>query len=138
MTPTASATLEGSSANLKSPPMAVWLDGGANTLTVYFCNDSASTDYNEDEVWIEWFTPDAGDTAQHDQTFTPADPRLFTSSTAITDDTGSTWGTGGNNHQKLSITVTTGFEGWAYARLHLAKRSATPDTLFLDPKIEVS
>ena len=138
MTPHANATLEGTGANLKSPQMAVWLAGGANTLTVYFCNDSASTDYNEDEVWIEWFTPDAGDTAQHDQTFTPAGAGLLDSSTAITDDTGSTWGTGGNNHQKLSITVTTGFEGWAYARLHLAKRSATPDTLFLDPKIEVS
>lgn len=138
MTPNANATLESSSATLKSPWMRVWVEGGSNTLTVYVANDSASTDYNEDELWCEFYTPDAGDTAQHDQTFDPANARLFASSTAVTDDTGSTWGTGANNHQKMSVTVTTGFEGEAYVRLHLAKRSATPDTLFLDPKIEIS
>ncbi len=138
LTPAASSTLESSASSLKSRWMSVWLDGGVNTLTVYIANDSASTDYNEDEVWVEFYTPDVGDTAQYDQNFDPADARLFASSTAVTDDTGSTWGTGGNNHQKMSVTVTTGYTGWAYARLHLAKRSATPDTLFLDPRIEVS
>lgn len=138
MTPAASATLESSHACLKSPWMSAWVVGGSQTLTVYIANDSASTDYNEDEVWCEFYTPSAADTAQHDQEFDPANARLFASSTAVTDDTGSTWGTGANNHQKMSVTVTTGFEGWAYARLHLAKRQATPDTLFLDPKIGVS
>ena len=138
MTPHASATLESSGATLKSLWMDVWVDGGANTLTVYIANDSASTDYNENEVWCEFYTPDAGDTAQYDQTFDAGDARLLESTTAVTDDTGSTWGTGANNHQKFSATVTTGYTGWAYARLHLAKRSATPDTLFLDPRIAVS
>lgn len=137
MTPSASGTLESSSATLKSPWMSVWVAAGSQTLTVYIANDSASTDYLQDEVWCEFYTPDAGDTAQHDQTFDPANARLFLSSTAVTDDTGSTWGTGGNNHQKMSAIVVPGFEGWAYARLHLAKRQATPDTLFLDPKIGV-
>lgn len=137
MTPRASATLESSQATLKSPWMRVWVEGGSNTLTVYIANDSASTDYNEDELWCEFYTPDSGDTAQHEQNFDPADARLFASSTAVTDDTGSTWGTGANNHQKMSVSVTTGFEGVAYARIHLAKRGATPDTLFLDPVIEV-
>jgi len=138
MTPAANATLESSGATLKSPWMSVWVDGGSNTLTVYIANDSASTDYLLDEAWVEFYTPDEGDTAQYDQTFDAGDARLLDSTTAITDDTGSTWGTGANNHQQFSATVTTGYTGWAYARLHLAKRSATPDTLFLDPRIIVS
>jgi len=139
MTPRASSTLESSSATLKSPWMPVWIDGGsATTLTIHIANDSASTDYNEDEVWCEFYTPAAGDTAQYDQNFDPAGARLFASSTAVTDDTGSTWGTGANNHQKMSATVTPGYTGYAYMRLHLAKRSATPDTLFLDPEPVIS
>jgi len=139
MTPNVDATLEGSQAALKSPWMAVWLEVGANTLTTYIANDTASTDFNEDEVWVEFYTPDSGDTAQHNQNFDPDNARLLDSTTAITDDTGSTWGTGGNNHQKLTTTVTTGFEGVAYARLHFAKRYASsPDTLYLDPEIGVS
>jgi len=139
MTPNIDSTLEGTYLTLESPQMAVWLAGGLNTLTLYIANSSISTDFNEDEVWVEFYTPDSGDTAQHDQTFYPADARPLASSTAITDDTGSTWGTGGNNHQKLSITITTGFEGWAYARLHYAKRFASsPTTLYLDPKIIVT
>ena len=139
MTPRIDHTVESTNYSLKSPWMAVWLAGGSNTLTVYIANNTASTDFNEDEVWVEFYTPDAGDTAQHDQNFDPANARLITSATAITDDTGSTWGTGGNNHQKMSVTVTTGFEGWAYARLHFAKRyAASPATLYLDPKIIVT
>ncbi len=117
--------------------MSVWVAAGSQTLTIYISNDTG-TDYNEDEVWCEFYTPDAGDTAQHDQTFDADGARLFPSSTAVTDD-GSTWGgDGAGNGQRMSTTVTTGFEGWAYARLHLAKRQATPDTLFLDPKIGVA
>lgn len=137
MTPSANGVLESSHAALKSPWMSVWVAGGSQTLTIYISND-AGTDYNEDEIWCEFYTPDAGDTAQHDQSFDPAGARLFPSSTAVTDDA-STWGgDGAGNGQKLSATVTPGFEGWAYARLHLAKRQATPDTLFLDPKIGIS
>lgn len=138
MIPSANSTLESSQATLKSPWMSVWVEGGSNTLTVYIANDSASTDYNEDEVWVEFYTADSGDTAQYDLNFDPDQERLFDSTTAITDDTGSTWGTGANNHQKFSVTVTTGYEGEVRARLHLAKRQATPDTLFLDPVIEVT
>ena len=139
MTPNVDATLESSCNTLKSPWLNVWLTGGANTITVYICNDSTSTDYNEDEVWCEFYTPDAGDTAQHDLTFEPANERILDSTTIITDDTGSAWGTGGNNHQKMSITVTTGFEGEGYVRVHLAKRyAATPDTLYVDALPEVS
>lgn len=142
MTPTADGVKETSGAALKSPWMSVWVAGGSTTLTVYIANDAseaAANDYHEDEVWCEFYTPSAADSAQHDQNFDPADERIFPNTTSVTDDTGSAWGTGANNDQKMSTTVTTGFEGWAYARLHLAKReAATPVTLYLDPKIEVT
>ena len=136
----ASSTLEGSMANLASPWLCQWTDNGgtSTTFTVHIANSSASTDYNEDEVWCEFYTMDAGDTAQHDQTFDPAASRLLENTTAVTDDTGSTWGTGANNHQKFEITVTPGFRGVVWARVHLAKRQGTPDTLYLDPKIVIS
>ena len=138
MTPLSNGTKESTTSAIKSPWLSVWVPGGASkTLTVYIANSSASTDYNEDEVRWELYTPSASDVAQHDQTFDPADAYLLDSTTPVTDDTGSTWGSGGNNHQKFSATVTPGFEGWAYARVHLAKRQATPDTLYLDPLIEV-
>jgi len=139
MTPHNNATLEGA-ISLKSPWMNVWVAGGSNTLTVYICNsDATPTDFNEDEVWVEFYTPDDADTAQHDQTFDPADEHLLNSTTAITDDTGSTWSGTNYSHQKLSVTVTAGFEGVAYARLHYAKRFASsPTVLYLDPKMIVT
>ena len=106
-------------------------------LTIKIANDGAG-DLNEDQVYIEAYTPDAGDTAQYDQSFFPGDARLFASSTTITDDTGSTWGGSAANHQELSVTNTHGYEGEAYVRLHYLQRSATPDTLFLDPEPVVS
>ncbi len=140
MTPRANAVLEGSRAVLKSPKLSVWVNAGSKTLTVFIANSAiaATTDYFEDEVWCEFFTPNSNDTAQHEHTFDPGISRLLESTTPITDDTGSTWGPGGNNHQKFTITVNPGFEGVAYARLYLAKRQATPDTLYLDPKIVVT
>lgn len=139
MTPTIDTTLAGTSAALVSPWMDVWVEAGSTTITVHIANDTASTDFNEDEVWCEFYTPDSGDTAQHEQTFDPANEHLLESSTIITDDTGSTWGTGGNNHQKMSATVTPGFEGVVQVRLHFAKRYASsPATLFLDAYPEVT
>ena len=137
MSPRSNSVLEGSSAKLTSPWMSVWVSGGSSkTLTIHIANDGAG-DLNEDEVWSEFFTPDAGDTAQHDQTFDPSDgARIAVSTTAVTDDTGSTWGGSVGNHQKMSVTVTPGFEGEVYARLHYAKRAF--DVLYLDPKIAVS
>lgn len=135
MTPKADSTLEGSFNNLKSPQMAVWLSGGSHTLTIYFANDGG-VDYNEDEIWVEWFTPSSTDSAKHD--FAVDVNRILTSSIPHTDDVSSAWGGTAANGQSISTTVTTGFEGFAYATLHVAKRSATPDTVFLDPKIVIS
>lgn len=137
MTPNANATLESSNATLKSPEIAVWVIAGSQTLTIYIANDGG-VDYNEDEVWIEMLTPNANDQANHELNFFPGDARLFPSTTPITDDTTSVWGGTAANRQKLAIAVNPGFEGEARVRLHLAKRQATPDTLFLSPKIIVS
>ena len=142
ITPYADRTIE-SGTCVRSPWISKWIAGGASkTITLHIANSSASTDYNEDEAWVEWYTPDDGDTPQHDQFFTENtandNDRLLNSSTAITDDTGSTWGSGGNNHQKFSITTTPGFEGWVFARLHVAKKQTTPDTVYLDPLLEAA
>ena len=136
MTPRTAKVLEGTDFNLKSPWLAVWVPGGASkVLEVHIANDGAG-DLFEDEIYTEWYTPDAGDTAQFDQNFDPALARLLTSSTAVTDDTGSTWGGSVGNHQKMSATVTPGYEGWAYARVCYAKRVF--DVMYLDAKIVVT
>jgi len=137
MTPHANTTLESSNATLKSPWMSTWVQAGTQTLTVYVCNDGG-VDYNEDEMWVEWLVPDTNDTAQHDLTFSSGNSRLFPSSTANTDDSDSTWGGTGANGQKFELAVNPGFQGEARARLHVAKRQATPDTVYLDPRIAVS
>lgn len=121
---------------VSSPWLRAWVPGGASkTLTVYIANSGAA-DYNEDDVWCEFLTPDDGDSAQHDFSIEPdgykgaAD---LNSATAIPDDTGSTWGTGGNNPQKFEFTTTPGFEGWVLARVHFAKRfTSSPETLYVD------
>ena len=140
MVATASAVLEGTNLAVDSPWLRVWVAGGsAITLTVYIANSSASTDYQEDEVRCVFLTPSAGDTSKHD--FNPDPPNIDFfggSTTAITDDTGSAWDTGANNHQKFSTTVTPGYTGWAYARVTLAKREASPTILYLDPRIIVT
>jgi len=139
MTPASNGVLEGSPANLKSPWLSVWVQAGTKTLTVFIANSAvaAATDYFEDEVWCEFYTPNQNDTAKHELNIYPGLSRLLESAIPVTDDIGSVWGPGGNNHQKFSITVSPGFEGVAYARVHLAKRQLTPDTLYLDPKIDV-
>jgi len=139
MTPSASSTLESSQAILKSPWLGpIWVEAGSQTAKVHIANDGG-VDYNEDEMWTEFYTVDVGDTAQHNQTFNPANTRLFASSTAITDDAVSSWGGTAANGQEMSTgALVYGFEGPIYARVSLAKRQVTPDTVFVDGLIEVT
>jgi hypothetical protein len=134
MTPGVNLTKESTGA-LKSPWLSTWVTGGSSlTCTVYIANDGG-VDYNEDDVWVEWITPDDGDTAQHDVDIPLG--RFLDNSTAVTDDTVSSWVTAANP-QKFVKTFTPGYEGWVQARVHFAKRfAATPDTLYLDPKIDM-
>ena len=131
---------------LRSPIMAAWITGVASTITIYFQNNAQ--DFTEDEVWVELFTPPVSDStldtftvlvgaeAAGDQSL----QRFLPSSTVLTDDTGSTWSTAKTFQQKVSCTITPGYEGLVYARLYYCKKIAAPDgddTLYLDPKISI-
>jgi hypothetical protein len=135
MTPRVNATLESSSSTVKSPWLSTWVAGGAEiTCNVYVANDSGA-DFNEDDMWCEWITPDESDTTQHEHSFVPGDERLILNTTPVTDDD-SSWVTVANP-QKFVKTFTPGYVGWVQARVHFAKRyAATPATLTVDPKIE--
>jgi hypothetical protein len=111
-------------------------DGTAKTVSVPIANSGAS-DYNNDDVWLEVMYPSEGGTAQYDNQTSQMD--LLGTPTAITDDTGSTWGTGANNHQTLSVSISPDYVGRAYCRVVLAKNfPSSPDTLYVDPLPVVS
>lgn len=140
LTPYADETREGLQW-ITTPWLSRWVGGGVSkTFSVYVANSGAG-DYDQDEMWCEFLTPDDGDTAQHDYTIKPDDYKgvALGSGTAVADDTGSTWGTGAANAQKFEFTSTPGYEGFVYARVHFGKRFASsPETLYVDPLIGVS
>lgn len=143
LTPHANAVLEGSAANLESPWFRVWVAGGSSiTATVYTTHDNAGTlgrDLYRHELWCEFYTPDASDTAQHDQTYNHAtDFILDNTDAAGTDDVTSTWVTYDTFKRSFAATVTPGFEGFVYAKIHLAHNAATPVSVYVDPKIVVT
>ncbi len=119
---------------LIGPRMAVEVvgDGTAQTLTVYIANSSASTDYQDDEVWLVVKSPSETGTADYDFYTTQMD--LLASASDITDDTGSTWGSGANNHQKLTISLSPDYDGIIECWVVFAKNfGASPETLYVDP-----
>jgi hypothetical protein len=108
------------------------VSGVSRTVTVYIANSGAA-DYNDDDVWLEVMYPSEGGTAQFDFQTTQMD--LLATPTVVTDDIVSTWGTGGNNPQKLVTTVSPDYEGIAYCRVMFAKNFASsPETLYVDPQ----
>ena len=141
MTPNADVTLEPFTA-LVSPPILGWIegDGTAVVLTIFIANSSASDDYDDDGAWAEFFLPDALGTAQHDYVTDRMTP--LATAAPQTDDTGSIWGTGANNHQKLVVTLAAAdapdYQGPVVGFVHIAKRQASPDSGFVDPLIEVT
>ena len=137
LTPKASSTLEGTFANVETPWMSVWVPGGATTATVFIANDGG-VDYNEDEAWCEFYSPAVDDGSDYDLTFNPLSENFITpNTTAITDDAVSSWVTA-TNGQKFSFTATLGYSGFIYAKVHIAKASATPDTVYVDPAIVIT
>lgn len=116
--------------SLVGPWMAFWITNTDTAVDVFISNSGAG-DYNDDDAWLEVMGVSEVGTAQHTQLTTQMD--LQATPAAITDD-GSTWGTGGNNPQKLSAAISPDFSGWAYCRVHFAKNfGASPETLFVDP-----
>lgn len=119
---------------LVGPKMAIEVtgDGTAQTLTVFIANSSVSTDYQNDEVALVVKSPSEGGTADYDYYTTQMD--LLATASNITDDTGSTWGTGANNHQKLSVTLSPDYDGIIECWLVFYKNfGASPETLYQDP-----
>jgi hypothetical protein len=111
-------------------------DGTAKTVTVYIANSGAA-DYNNDDVWLEVIYPSESGLAMYDYQTTQME--LLDTPAAVTDDTDSTWGTGGNNPQKLEASISPDYVGRAYARVCFAKNfSSSPETLYVDPLPVVS
>jgi len=137
MTPTIDKTRDEYWA-LTSEWISTWVagDGTSKTATVYVAN-SGGADYNDDDIWLEvWYPPEDG-LAQLD--FKDTRMSLLGTPTAVTDDTDSTWGAGGSNHQKLQATIAPDYEGLVMARVHFAKHfSASPETLYVDTKLDIS
>ncbi len=105
--------------------------GTSKTITVYIANSGAA-DYNNDDVWLEVIYPSEIGTAQYSNETVQMD--LLGTPAAVTDDTDSTWGTGGNNPQKLVATVNPDYAGLAYCRVVFAKNfGSSPETLYVDP-----
>jgi hypothetical protein len=142
MTPNATTTAESLRA-LISPWMTGWVAGDGSTaftFTCYIANDlaaSAANDFHEDEIWLEVLVPSEAGDATHEQSLGDWPSNVISgSTTSVTDDTGSSWGSGANNHQKMSATFTPDFSGPFYARVHFAQRGT--NTCYVDPKIEVA
>lgn len=118
---------------LIGPKMAVEVvgDGTSQTLTVNIAN-SGGGDYNDDDVWLEAKSPSEAGTADFDFYTTQMD--LEATPSVVADDTGSTWGTGGNNHQKLTIALAPDYDGIIECWVVFAKNfGASPETLYVDP-----
>jgi len=138
MTPNVDLTLENRKA-LISEPMHIWVpgDGTNKTLTVFIANSGAA-DYFNDDAWIAASYPSEAGVSQFDYLTTQME--LLDTPAAIADDTDSTWGTGGNNPQKLQLVdIAPDYEGWIQVRIHFAKAFASsPEILYFDPKPELS
>ncbi len=116
------------------PKMAIEVtgDGTAQTLSVFIANSSASTDYDDDEVWLVAKSPSEAGTADYDFYTTQMD--WLATPAPVPDDTGSTWGSGANYHQKLSITLSPDYDGIIECWVVFAKNFASSaDTLYVDP-----
>ena len=128
---------------VSTPWMSVWVEGGVSqTLTVYATNDGTnSADLDDIEMWCDFYYPDSADTAQHTAIYDPPynDRADITVSAQSNDDTGSTWTTGSDTYKQKFTTgaITPGFTGFAFARVTVAQDHATPDTVYVDPQIEV-
>ena len=111
-------------------------DGTAQTVSVSIANSGAA-DYNDDDVWLEIEYPsETGVTQWDSQTSQMA---LRATPAAVTDDTTSTWGSGGNNPQTLSVSISPDYVGRARCRVMFAKHfGSSPETLYVDPLPVVS
>lgn len=110
----------------------IWVegDGTSKTLTVFFAK-SASVDWDDDEIGLKVLSMDDGGTSQFDLTEDVA-AQLATPA-SHTDDMASSWGTGANNPQSMSVSIAPDYEGYVQPIVEIFKREASPTTVYLDP-----
>lgn len=140
LTPNVNKTTESSSFAVVTPWIGGVVEGDASTSKIFtlFIANSGASDYNKDDVWMEVLTPGVAGTALYDFSTSPRDI-IGGATNVITDDTGSTWESGGNNHQKLQVTITPDYVGPVYARAFFAKRfGSSPETLYVDGLLDIS
>ena len=119
---------------LKAQPIVAWVTGGSSiTITLYLASDATLQD---DEFWVDVFGPssEVSATAQWDRITTRAN-LLDTPANLATDS--STWtGTGTSVKQKVEVTYTPTIDGFVSVVPNFAPASA--DTVYVDPKLEIS
>jgi len=126
LTPHVDSTIEGSEASVVTPWLALWVDAGSVDVTAYITNDAAEV--GAGDVWLEVFSPNSGDTADH----------AYVYDSGVATDT-STWSLASDYPQKMSASITVGYTGWIYGRVHYAKRFASsPDPIYVDPLLEAA
>ncbi len=139
ITPNANATLE-PYYGIKSPMQKIWEngDGTAKIIEIFFTHETGEADSVEGDVTVRYFTPSSAGTAQHDMNDDDAFTEIIPASPAVLDDdTGSTWGAGTTNDQKMVLALSAAnspdFMGPLFYQLSFNKRYATPKTIYHDP-----
>ncbi len=142
LTPNVDSTLE-SVYGIATPWIEGWVEGDGSTITlqIAIANDGAA-DYKVGDVGLELYAPDNAGDAQHVQVYDNARVVIVPAAPAdLTDDIASSWGVGADNHQRLivdDVALAPDFQGSIFARVIFYKRFAlSPETLFVDPKLEV-
>ena len=139
LTPAVDETIEGGRTfSVKTPRLHGWVNGDGSTsktFTIYIANSKTTTDIDRQQAFCDIFIPDpAGTSLLKFQT-----SLLLLSTTAIDDDTDSTWGSGGNSPQKFVFTEVPDYSGPVLGFVYYAERfAASPATLYVDPLIHIT
>ncbi len=122
------------------PLLEIWVegDGTAKTYEAFIANSMASTDLQDDEVKLRLEFPSEAGISRYDYLPDEGAPgdgggqtQLLGTPADLTDDAGSTWGSGGNNHQKLTQSIAPDYEGPVRGTLIYSRVAAA--TLYSDP-----
>ena len=124
--------------------MGAWVTNTGSpgqTLTVYFTSDignTRSTDWDDDEVWLEVLYPDDAGGSKADYATTQM--TLLGSAAGVSSDAESSW-TGGSpsltkNNQKIEAAIQAGYEGPVQCRVHFAP-GANAETIYVCPRLGV-
>ncbi len=117
-------------------------DGTTKTYTVFIANSTASTDFQDDEVYLKLTYPSEAGNSMYDYKPDEDAPTglgltdLSATPADLTDDTGSAWESGANNHQKLTASIDPAYGGVVRGFLYYSR--AGGDILYVDPRPTVA